>query len=338
MRPVLRDAGLVVHDDRMTRRGRGELLAAREHALHRPAGLLRQQRQRRLLGDLVLAAEIAADDGADDTDAAHRHLQRARHVGARQRDAPDGRVDGEATVGVPVGDRRVRLERDVFDHLRTEAALEDVIGLSKAFFDIAFADHFGGVDVALRRVHLGRILAHGGDRIEHGRQRLVFDHDLVQRLVGYLLGDGRYRRNAVTGVEHDIVDQHRLVLERGPEGIDRDLLAGEHRHDAGHGLGRAGVDALDAGRRNAGALDARIEHAGEAQDRRCIWSARGRAGGRPAASRAGRRRGSAGGRPASASRSDRARAAIPRAAADRRRTAARRCPACRVPGFGCVRS
>ena len=144
-----------------------------------------------------------------------------------------------------------------------EAALEDVVGLRKALFDVAFVDHFGRVDVAVGRVHLGRVFAHGGDRIEHGRQRLVVDLDLLQGLVGDLLGDRRHRRDAVAGVEHVVVDQHRLVLERGAEGIDRNFLAGEHRHHAGHGLGRTGVDALDAGGGNAGALDVRVEHAGE---------------------------------------------------------------------------
>ena len=53
-------------------------------------GLLREQRQRRLLRDFVLAAEIAADDGADDADAAHRHLAAcARCRSAAERDAPD---------------------------------------------------------------------------------------------------------------------------------------------------------------------------------------------------------------------------------------------------------
>ena len=51
----------------------------------------------------------------------------------------------------------------------------------------------------------------------------------------------------------------------GPKELDRDFLAGEHRHHAGHGFRRAGVDALDAGRGDAGALDARVEHAGEAE-------------------------------------------------------------------------
>ena len=114
-------------------------------------------------------------------------------------------------------------------------------------------------------MHLGAILAHGRDRIEHGRQRLVFDHDLRQCLVGDLFGDGRHRRNAVAGVADDRIGEHRLVLQRRPEGIGGNLLAGEHRHHAGHGLGRAGVDVLDAGGGDAGALDARIEHAGETE-------------------------------------------------------------------------
>jgi hypothetical protein len=54
-------------------------------------------------------------------------------------------------------------------------------------------------------------------------------------------------------------------LKRRPKGIGGNLLAGEHRHHAGHGLGRAGVDVLDAGRRDAGALDTRIKHAGKAE-------------------------------------------------------------------------
>jgi hypothetical protein len=228
-------------------------------------GLLRQKRQRGFLRDFVLAAEIAADDGANDADAAHRQLQRARYVGAGERNAPDGRVNGEAAIGIPIGDGGVRFERHVFDHLRVEAGFEDSVGLGKSLLDVAFADHLGRINVAVGRVDLGAILAHGRDRIEHGRQRLVFDHDLRQGLVGDLFSDGRHRRNAVAGVADDRIGEHRLILKRRPEGIGENFRAGEHRHHAGHGLGRAGIDTLDAGGSDAGALDARIKHAGKTE-------------------------------------------------------------------------
>ena len=153
----------------------------------------------------------------------------------------------------------------MLDHLRAEPGFEDTVGLGKSLLDVAFADHLGRIDIAVGRVHLGGVLAHGRDRIEDGRQRLVFDHDLRQRLVGDLLGDGRHRRDAVAGVANDRIGEHRLVLKRRPEGIGGNLFAREHRHHAGHGLGRAGIDALDAGRGDTGALDARIKHAGEVE-------------------------------------------------------------------------
>ena len=116
----LRDARLVVHDQRVPRRRRHELLWTRERALDRTAGLLRQQRHHRLGGDLVLAAEVAADDRRDDADAAHRHANRPGDIGAAQGDTAEGGINRHAAVGVPGCKRGVRLERHVLDHLGAE--------------------------------------------------------------------------------------------------------------------------------------------------------------------------------------------------------------------------
>ena len=65
----------------------------------------------------------------------------------------------------------------------------------------------------LPAMHLWRILAQRLERIEHGRQRLVLDHDALGRLGGDLLADRGDRRDAVAGMAHELVGEHRLVLE-----------------------------------------------------------------------------------------------------------------------------
>ena len=234
-----------MHDDRVARGRRDEFLDARERALHRAPGDFRQHRQRRLLRDFIFAAEVAADDGRHHADARQRQLQRARHVGASERDTAERRVDGQAAVGVPRSDRAMRLKRHVFDHLRREGILENAIRLTKTFFDIALGDQFGGVDVARRRMHLRRAVLHRLNRIVDRRQRFVFNFDFVERFKGDLFGHGGHCSHAVAGMEHARVGKNRLVLDRRAEGIHRDVLAGDDGHYAGHGRGFARVDLLD---------------------------------------------------------------------------------------------
>jgi hypothetical protein len=59
--PVARHPGLELDDRRLPRIGRRQLLLARRHHLHGPAGLARQQRSEVLDADPQLAAEAAAD-------------------------------------------------------------------------------------------------------------------------------------------------------------------------------------------------------------------------------------------------------------------------------------
>ena len=82
---------------------------------------------------------------------------------------------------------------------------------------------------------------------------------------GDLLGHRGHGRDAVARVEHALVGQHRLVLQRRAEGVARNILARDYGHHAGHGFGFGRVDAADARGGHSGALDFGVQHAGESE-------------------------------------------------------------------------
>ena len=106
-----------------------------------------------------------------------------------------------------------------------------------------------------RRVRLQR-----GERIEDGRKRFVFDPDSGERFLGTLGRHGGHCGNPVTGVIHTIASENGLILKRRSEAVDGNIRAGENSHHARHIFGRSRIDVHDAGRGDAGAFDARVQH------------------------------------------------------------------------------
>ena len=103
---------------------------------------------------------------------------------------------------------------------------------------------------------------------DHG-QRIVVDDDRVGRVAGDVAIGGHHHRHRLAGVTHH-VDRHGAVIGRGERRADRhrreqrrDLRAGEHRFDALHRLGGAGVDGRDAAMGDVAALERQMTHAGD---------------------------------------------------------------------------
>ena len=182
-------------------------------------------------------------------------------VGAAERDPAQRRIDRHAAVRVPRRQRGMRLERNVLDHLRTEAAFEDPVGLGEPLLDVALLDDLVPVDVRVGRVHARSLELQRHQRIEHRRERLVLDLDLLERFGGNLLGHGCDRGDAVAGMKDARIGQHRLVLERRPERVAGNVATRHHGHDARHRFGFLRVDADDSRRRDACPLDLGVQHA-----------------------------------------------------------------------------
>ena len=77
---------------------------------------------------------------------------------------------------------------------------------------------------------------------------LVFDLDPLGRLAGDLRVVGRYQRDWLALVAHDVHGQHRLVDDLQPvELVARHVLLGQHRGHARHGQRLGGFDGADPG-------------------------------------------------------------------------------------------
>ena len=92
---------------------------------------------------------------------------------------------------------------------------------------------------------LGRL-----DLVEDRRQLLVFGDDELRRLLGDMRIGGEHDRDRLADIVHLADGEDRLVVEgRAVIGLRDDLadvLGGDHAVDAGHLLGGADVDRLDA--------------------------------------------------------------------------------------------
>ena len=155
---VARHAGLVADDRRMALRRRDHVLDAVVDQLHRPAGLLREQRG--VPGDhrrvLFLAAEAAAGLRLHDADLVARqpeqHHQRAVHVvRALHRSVHGDPVDVVRHAVARHGDDAVRLDVELLLVPDPVLALDDDVGEREAVVDVPLLD---------------------GDRLEHRRRRL----------------------------------------------------------------------------------------------------------------------------------------------------------------------
>ena len=92
-----------------------------------------------------------------------------------------------------------------------------------------------------------RVAFHGLDRIDVDTERFVLDVDQRSRFHGGFFGVREHDRDRLTIIDDLVAREHGASALRGLRAARQQILAGEHVDDAGHSLGRADVDALDAG-------------------------------------------------------------------------------------------
>ena len=164
--------------------------------------------------------------------------------------------------------------------LLPEGALHEHFGVADGLFDVAARAGLRGVegpdgaDVGTEiGVHQVRAVGGRGREIEHHRQVVVVDVDLLERVLRFVGAAGHHDGDGFAG------EVHRVHRERGcgrrlhvfgdlPCAWQAALLggevgAGEDRDDAGHAARGAGVDTGDAGVRDGTAQDRQMLHPGQ---------------------------------------------------------------------------
>jgi hypothetical protein len=159
--------------------------------------------------------------------------------------------------------------------LVSQRVLDDDVGLRERVVDVVGLVREDERDVRVellvdRRRPVGQRLL-GRD---HGRERAVGDLDHGRRVGGGVAVGGEHDRNRLARVAHAALRErraHRVHHLAGRVGRARDagrelqVVAGENRRDAGHGLRLGGVDAGDVGVRVGAAHDGHVLHPGELQ-------------------------------------------------------------------------
>ena len=151
-------------------------------------------------------------------------------------------------TGIHLDQAGVRLDVGLVLDLRAERVLEDVIGRREAPGHVALGPHRDGQGVGqvghlLRSVRRGadrlrgvqdrRLGLHGLQRVEHGRQQLVFDVDEAHGLLGDVGVLRSHYGHHLAGEAHAVARQDGHVLHRTPDQRGRRVGAGEHGVDAG---------------------------------------------------------------------------------------------------------
>ena len=215
---------------------------------------------------LAAQAEAAADIGRDDAHPVLRHLEGDIGKAVAHPDGALGRRMQEIALflRLPLPDGDARLHRVADDAVVREFHADRLRGLRERRLDLGAvmaqpvdaeigADRFME-DRGARRIGLGG----RADR----RQHFIFDFDKlggVARLFRRLRDDEGDRVADIThpvGLEHGAAGigharaarpRHIHLAGQHRQAVGRRILPGEHGHDAGRRLGRARVEAQDAG-------------------------------------------------------------------------------------------
>jgi len=217
---------------------------------------------------VALASEPAAVGRRDHADAGGRELehlgQGAVHVVWCLRRAPERQL----AVRRPVRHGRVLLHGEVRAPLEEKQVLAHQIRLGEAALHVAEFEGDDLVEIAPVSVVVDARVR-GLDcvlRRRDGRERLVLDHDQVERRCGDLLAPGGDGGNRVSDESHLVERQGVLVLAHGQDAEgDREVSPGEHRMHAVEREGTRDVNAPDTGVRLGGAQHLGEQHAGQEQ-------------------------------------------------------------------------
>jgi len=153
----------------------------------------------------------------------------------------------------------VLFHREVRVALEEEDILADVVGLGEAFVDIPELESGEPVDVPRTRVVMDRLVRRRQkrllDRLDH-LERLVLDADRAAGCQRGLLVHRRDRRHRVAHEADLLVLQSPLILGRRHDAVlRREIIAGDHRRDPGHGRCATAVHRQHAGMRMGATQD-----------------------------------------------------------------------------------
>ncbi len=196
-------------------------------------------------------------EGAPDRQLAPDLVERADALAGLQR-----RRMG-AVVGEHLLDRHIRLaEGGVGQVLVADGPLEDVVMvLARAMRARGLA---GEILAQHRRVRVHRL-----ERIDHDRERFVFDHHLVDAVVRRIAVGGDDEGDFLILEQHLAVGQHHLHVARKRrhpgevDGLQR--LGGDDREHTGHFQRLGVVDLLDARMRVRRSDEIAVQHARQLQ-------------------------------------------------------------------------
>jgi hypothetical protein len=174
-RAVLLDAGLHANH-RGVLGDRVKYFFARQHNAHGSTRFLRQRHGDRLDFRIHFAAVAAAEVRHDNAHFGDRYFKNIGELGAHDEGILGRRPDGDAPAGLDGRDTSVRLEKAMLCRRQRERVLENMVGFSEAFVNIAAIEREVGANVgAFDRFDLSQIGETGSwhfDRIVHqGRAR-----------------------------------------------------------------------------------------------------------------------------------------------------------------------
>ena len=144
-----------------------------------------------------------------------------------------------------------------------ELEIERDIGALATLEMLEIGEGAGGLEFLMHQdLVLGSL-----DLVEDRRQFFVFGDDQLRRFLGDMGIGGQHHRDRLADIVHLVDRQDRLIVEGGAVIRLRDDLAhvlrGDHAIDAGHLLGRTGIDRLDAAVGDRAAKDLSVQHAGK---------------------------------------------------------------------------
>ena len=235
--------------------GHPDVVQPVQHQLHRRVQVGGGQRgHRRPVGGLVLlAAEAAAEPLHVHFDLVHRPAEHGRRdVLHRRRPLGGGEHLHRAVLpGHRAG--ALRLQVEVLLAADLAASLDDRVAVAPGGGDVAGRHGPRRMDQVAVRERLARV--------DHHRQLVDLDLDQVARLPRLMGGAGHDEGDRVADEAHLALDQKLLVLEDRAEAVDAgDVGGGEHRHHAGRGARRAGVEPGDDAVRLRGACHRGVQH------------------------------------------------------------------------------
>ena len=211
---------------------------------HRPAGDARGDGRQHHIGKHgKLDAETAAAVGRNahpESRAGHAHRPRHHRMGAER--ALEIRQHVVAVVGrIILRDHDVAFHRRVREPRIIRGELDDPVGFFEGALGVAVGKfaHRNFVGLGFR-VQQGRGFLARLERIDHRRQRAIFDAHEIGRVLGEIAVLGDDKRDRLADIAHAPDRERPLMhrrLERDQERIGKllDVLAGDHRPDARRG-------------------------------------------------------------------------------------------------------